>query len=140
LTHRAVLVVEDNTVARWAVADHLRACGHNVVEAESGDDAVAILGRDPRIGFIFSDIQLPGSVDGIGLARWAHDHRPGVPILLTSGHEEAVESAGRLAGCGAPLTKPYDFDVVERRVASALDECEDDPDGGTSSPDRPNRA
>lgn len=124
-------------LARWALSAHLRACGHDVVEAESGEDAVAILGRDHHIGFIFSDVQLPGSVDGIGLARWAHDHRPGVPILLTSGHREAVETAGRLAGCDPPLAKPYDFDVVERRVARALDEGEDDSDDAAGSSNRP---
>ncbi|MGZ5904834.1 MAG: response regulator, partial [Reyranella sp.] len=65
-----VLVVEDEILVRTVIAAYLRDCGFDVVEAGSADEAVRVLEAGVRIDIVFSDINMPGSLDGFGLAQW----------------------------------------------------------------------
>jgi len=56
-------------MVRALVADYLRDCGHEIVEAGGADEAIRILQADRRIGIVFSEVNMPGSMDGFGLAR-----------------------------------------------------------------------
>jgi CheY-like chemotaxis protein len=115
-----ILVVEDEVLIRMSVADYLRECGYRVIEAGNGDEALAILETDTRIDVLFTDVQMPGSVDGFGLAQWIRRERQGVKVILTSGVMRTSEVAGDLCEEGPMLAKPYDHSDLERRIRILL--------------------
>src|SRR6266446_7858051 len=78
-----VLVVEDEVLIRSAVAEYLRISGNLVVEAANAAEAIADFAAGVPIDIVFSDIQMPGTMDGIGLARWVYRNRPGIHVVLT---------------------------------------------------------
>jgi CheY-like chemotaxis protein len=88
-----VLVVEDETLIRLLAADILRDAGFEVVAAAHGGEAVAILKTTDQIDFVFTDIMMPGILNGIGLGGWIRSHRPGLPVAYSSGvlHSRLVE-------------------------------------------------
>src|SRR3546814_6125781 len=81
-----VLGAEDDTLVRSAIAEALRDAGFRVMEAASADEALAYLEAAERVDLVFSDIQMPGSLDGFGLARRLRGRHPELPIILTSGN------------------------------------------------------
>lgn len=113
---RTVLVVEDEVLVRLVIADYLRDCGYRVHEAAGAGEAVLILqSPDVSIDIVFSDVQMPGDMDGFGLARWIRANKPGVQVILTSGVERSADIAATLCEAGPLLEKPYPpQDVVER--------------------------
>jgi CheY-like chemotaxis protein len=115
-----ILVVEDEVLIRMSVADYLRGCGYRVVEAGNGDEALAILATDTPVDILFTDVQMPGSVDGFGLARWIRRERRNVKVILTSGVARASEAAADLCEEGPMLAKPYDHSELERRIRLLL--------------------
>lgn len=82
---KTVLVVEDDPVLRYVISEVLREGGLSVVEAGSGDEALAFLRADGGIDLVFSDIEMPGEIDGVALARHVHQEFPAIEVLLTSG-------------------------------------------------------
>jgi CheY-like chemotaxis protein len=117
---RTVLVVEDEVLIRLDLADYLRGCGYRVVEAKSGDEAVAMLEADSRIEVVFTDVSMPGTLNGFGLARWVRQERPGVRVIVTSGITRTVREAEALCADGPLVEKPYDHGDVERRIRAIL--------------------
>ena len=80
-----VLVAEDDVLVRVALAEELRAVGFAVIEASCADDALAFIRAGGKVDLVFSDIHMPGVIDGRQLAELiARDH-PGIPVILTSG-------------------------------------------------------
>lgn len=69
-----VLIVEDEVFPRLAMADYLRECGFHVVEAASGVEAQQLVLAGLKVDLVFSDITMPGGVDGIDLALWLMVH------------------------------------------------------------------
>jgi DNA-binding NtrC family response regulator len=118
IRRRVVLVVEDEILVRIAVADYLRDADYWVIEAANAAEAVAIFSSGEQVDIVFSDIRMPGPMDGVALARWVADHHPGVPVLLTSANAGPVRSAEFLAR-DAFLPKPY----LLENVASSLRRC-----------------
>lgn len=110
-----VLVVEDEVFIRLDIAEYLRECGYRVVEAGNADEAIRILESQLPIDLVFSDIQMPGDMDGFGLARWIRQNHPDIRIILTSGYVKATEVAGQLCDEG-PIPKPYDHQLVLERI------------------------
>lgn len=81
-----VLVVEDELFVRLMAVDAIEDAGYVAVEAEDADAALALLGRRDDINILFSDIKMPGSLDGLGLAAAVRERWPAMSIILTSGH------------------------------------------------------
>ena len=75
---RKILVVEDEFLIRLTLVESLGDDGFMSVEAATGDEALALLGEDDTIELLLTDVQLPGTLDGIALARAARRHRPGI--------------------------------------------------------------
>src|SRR5664279_6237169 len=82
---RAVLVVEDEMMLRMRAVDIVHDAGFNPVEAVNADDALAILESRSDIELLFTDIQMPGSIDGLKLAHAVHERWPLIKIILVSG-------------------------------------------------------
>lgn len=115
----AILVVEDEALIRMVIADQLRDSGYDVVETRSADEAVALMEKGLHVDAVFSDVNLPGTLNGIGLVRWMRSQRPQIPVLLTSGAISVQDMPADLHDIEL-LHKPYDVDEVVRRIGPAL--------------------
>jgi len=80
-----VLVVEDEMLLRMRAVDMVEDAGFTAIEAVDADQAVAILESRSDIAMLFTDIQMPGSMDGLKLAHAVHDRWPPIKIILVSG-------------------------------------------------------
>ena len=120
--NETVLVVEDNKQLRQATIRQLTQLGYRVLAAEHADAALAALTGGAAPDLLFTDVVMPGSVDGLSLAYRAAALRPGLKVLLTSGFP-GVRGADRSAvDCPFPLlNKPYRYDELARRVREVLD-------------------
>ncbi|MGQ7793374.1 response regulator [Faunimonas sp. B44] len=112
-----VLIVEDDVLVRAFVSDELRAAGFQVIEAANADEAWAFLSAGSPVDVVVSDVQMPGSMDGIELARRAGRLPSSVPVILTSGRVHP----GPLPGLAGFLPKPY---RLERLVGLILETSE----------------
>lgn len=121
---RTVLVVEDEILVRYSIAGFLRDAGYSVVEAANAAEAVAVFASRQPVDIVFTDVQMPGTMDGLMLARWVHAHHPSIPVLVTSGHGDAVRSAGLIPG-EAFFSKPYVPEEVVTCIYSFLIESRD---------------
>ena len=81
----SILVVEDDFLVRAVAVAHLQECGFSIVEAQTADEAMHILQDTRSIAAVFSDVQMPGRMDGIALAQWLARLCPKIKVLLTSG-------------------------------------------------------
>jgi CheY-like chemotaxis protein len=81
-----VLIVEDEMVLRMRAVDIVEDAGFTAVEAVNADEALSILESRSDISLLFSDIQMPGSMDGLKLAYAVHERWPAIKIILVSGH------------------------------------------------------
>lgn len=84
-TGRTILIVEDEALIRFDLIDFFEAAGFRVVEAESADEAVAILDHDALIQVVLTDVQMPGSMDGLRLAHHIRNRFPPTLLVVTSG-------------------------------------------------------
>lgn len=119
-TRPVVLVVEDEVLVRMVIAEYLRDCDYVVIEAGSAVEAIALFKADVEVDVVFSDIQMPGAIDGFGLSQWVRQNRPGVQVILTSGAASAADKAGDLCEDGPLLQKPYESEEVGRRIKQLL--------------------
>jgi CheY-like chemotaxis protein len=85
LVPAVVLVVEDEMLLRMRAVDMVEDAGYASVEAVDADEAVAILESRSDIALLLTDIQMPGSIDGLKLAHWVHERWPPMKIILVSG-------------------------------------------------------
>lgn len=113
-----ILVVEDETIIRWAVADALRDAGYSVIEAVNGDEAVSIIRIGVPLDLVFSDVRMPGSLDGLALLDTIKRSVPQLPVLLTSGHCDPTLALDR--GAARFVQKPYDLATVLAIVEDEL--------------------
>ena len=100
-----VLVVEDEFLIRTMVSDALRDAGLGVIEAIDADEAMRVLQSGVAIDLIFSDVRMPGSMDGLALLKICTEVFPGLPVIITSGH--LAPSDAILNGAKRFLPKPY---------------------------------
>ena len=114
-----ILVVEDEFLIRLTLTEALGDEGFDVLESESGDDALPMLLADPTIALLLTDIQLPGALDGRALARAVRDARPDLPILFMTGRPDPTAEAG--AGPrDRYISKPYTLSDICAAVRSLI--------------------
>jgi two-component system, response regulator PdtaR len=111
----SVLIVEDDFLVRAVAVAHLEESGFSIVEAQNADEAMVILRDDRSIAAVFSDLQMPGSMDGIALAQWLARTCPKVKVLLTSGRMDPDRPLGWRF-----LAKPYCLEELERELRNLL--------------------
>ena len=118
---KTILVVEDEVLVRMNIADHLREQGFIVLEAATAEEARSVLLAGVQIDLVFSDIMMPGAIDGAGLADWLVTHNPNVPIILASGVESVLdEAAARHSQVKRVMVKPYDQNSLAAEIVKIL--------------------
>jgi CheY-like chemotaxis protein len=105
-----VLVVEDDPLTLMATAAELRAAGFIIVEAASSNDAIDMLTTNGAIRALFTDVQMPGAIDGLELAQRVHRQWPLIKVIVTSGN--AQFGPADLAPGDTFLPKPYSSDEL----------------------------
>jgi len=117
-----VLLVEDETAVRTVVRTMLARRGYTVLEAPEAESALRLAdGHDGRIHILLTDVVMPG-MSGVDLARTLAPQRPGLKVLLMSGHtDDAVIRHGGIAPGAHFLQKPFTPDELQRRIRSILD-------------------
>jgi CheY-like chemotaxis protein len=117
-TMPTILLVEDDSSARELTSLVLEDAGYRVLEASGADEALSLLRDHREIDLVFSDIQMPGRMNGIGLARHVLQHKLDLPVLLTSG--KPANYYADYPGDTKFLSKPYDRSALLRWIASCL--------------------
>ena len=113
-----VLIVEDEPLVRMMVIELFEDEGFEVLEAGNADQALGIFGERDDVALLFTDVEMPGSMDGYALAKWVCVNRPAVKTIIVSGR--ALPRAGDLPVGAAFVGKPYDYDDVMRRVQTMM--------------------
>ncbi|WP_416667146.1 hybrid sensor histidine kinase/response regulator [Egbenema bharatensis] len=116
-----ILVVEDNDLVRSYVETQLRSLGYRVIAVQTGDAAFQVIHQDPTIDLLFTDVMMPGGMNGKQLADRVRKLRPELKVLYTSGYtENAIVHQGRLDPGVLLLSKPYRLRDLARMVRQAL--------------------
>lgn len=114
---RSILVAEDESLLRMVAVDMFEKAGYHVIDVESGDEgAQALADGDENIVGLFTDVHMPGVIDGFALAKITHDLHPDAVILIVSG--KAVPSPENMPADAIFMGKPYD----EKAVLLLLDQ------------------
>ena len=111
-----IMVVDDEELVRRGTAEMLRDLGHEVIEADGGAEALAMLAAMPAVEVVVTDYKMP-RMDGADLARRIREARPGLPILLISGYTGASESVAGLLR----LNKPFGLTELAEALQHACD-------------------
>ncbi len=118
-----VLVVEDEVLLRLTVAEELRANGIGVLEAANADEALALLQSQVAINLVLTDVRMPGSMDGLALANLLRQTRPGLKLIIASGH---LPDLGPRETAEAFIHKPYDLPIVVKQIKALLASIENE--------------
>jgi len=117
----AILIVEDDVLLRSCVVTQLKSLGYRTFAAGNAGEALTIIDSDEKIDLLFTDLIMPGSIDGRQLAVEALHRRPSLRVLYTSGYaENAMVHGGRLDAGIVLLAKPYRQAVLAKMIRSAL--------------------
>ncbi|EKS29902.1 response regulator [Afipia felis] len=116
LEQKTILIVEDEVLLRIPVAEFLRAGGFEVLEAANADEAIILLNSGVNCDLVLSDFQMPGTMDGVALARRLKIERPGLPVVLSS----SDTTIARAAEAVAFIAKPYSLSDLNRLTNELL--------------------
>jgi DNA-binding response OmpR family regulator len=116
-----VLVIDDEILVRFAIADYLRECGYRVLEAASGGEGMIIVeAAGVRMDVVLCSATLSGSPNAFEVAFAVRAKRPGIPVILAGSPEKAAGAAATLCDQGPNLTRPYDPSLVSDRIKRLL--------------------
>ena len=116
-----ILVVEDDALVRKSVTTQIQSLGYQTISVASGAEALAVLERGESFDLLFTDVIMPGSMNGRELAEEVVKRRPGMKVLFTSGYtEDAIFHHGRLDPGVLLLAKPYSKAEIARMIRHAL--------------------
>jgi CheY-like chemotaxis protein len=117
----AVLIVEDEPLIRMGAISPIQDAGFIVYEAANADEAISLLERHREIRLIFTDIHMPGSMDGLKLAHYVRGRWPPVKIIVTSGQ---IKARGEDLPTGAVfIGKPYRSEDIALKISKMLAEA-----------------
>jgi CheY-like chemotaxis protein len=109
-----VLVVEDEFLIRQYAVEMINEAGFEAIEAANADEAIEILECRSDIRIVFTDVHMPGSIDGLRLAHAVRDRWPPIKLIVTSGHMTVGERA--LPPGGRFFSKPYQPSEIGRAL------------------------
>jgi CheY-like chemotaxis protein len=114
-----ILVVEDDARVRRVTTARLRSLGYEVIEADNGVAALSMLAAHPKIAMIFTDVMMPGGMNGDELAKAALEAKRNIKVLFTSGYAEPAVARQGL-GAAAWLKKPYTAAELAEKIREIL--------------------
>jgi len=114
----AVLVVEDEVLIRLDMVDCLEEAGFEVETAATAGQAIRILERRDDIQLILTDVDMPGTMDGLKLAAYVRDRWPPIKIIVTSGHVSVAPE--RIPAGGRFFSKPYDRPKIAEAIRDMI--------------------
>lgn len=113
-----VLVVEDSTIIRMGAVDLVHSAGYEALEAHDADEAIRILESRDDIDLVFTDVSMPGTMDGLKLSHFIRERWPPVRLLVASGNAILEESS--LPSGSRFFSKPYDEHAITDAMARLL--------------------
>ena len=123
-----VLVVEDSTIIRMGAVDLVLSVGYEALQARDSDEAIRILEARDDVDLVFTDVRMPGTMDGIKLSHYIRDRWPPVKLIVASGATILEESS--LPPGSSFFSKPYDDHTIIDAMARLLSsETPAGPDG-----------
>ena len=114
-----ILLVEDDVLVRDVAAQILEEAGYTVLQAENAQEAMQLIERERSLDLVFSDVRMPGQMDGVGLAKWIRRFHPQLLVVLASGYVDP-KSLLKAADVDAIMQKPYAGTDVVRRLDMLL--------------------
>lgn len=115
-----VLLVDDDEEVAALVGEMLEHLGYRVTHAASATDALGALANACKVDIVFSDVMMPGGMNGVELAREIRTRALGVPVLLTSGYAEAAQKSAAAEGVHV-LAKPYRLEELATALREAIE-------------------
>jgi CheY-like chemotaxis protein len=116
-----VLVVEDEPMIRLGMVSSIEDAGYIVIEAANADEAIFRLAQDSEVGMVVTDVDMPGSMDGIRLAHYVRNRWPPIQLLVISGKVGVLP--GELPDGARFMSKPYQepalLNIIETLAAGA---------------------
>jgi CheY-like chemotaxis protein len=119
LAKYTMLIVEDEAIIRFELADFFNDAGYTVFEASDADEAIAVMKRASSIRIVLTEIQLPGSMDGLKLAHYVRDRYPPTVLLVTSGMAHVL--AEDLPIDSRFIAKPFDPSRLLQQIEIMVD-------------------
>jgi CheY-like chemotaxis protein len=114
-----VLVVEDEPLVRMTAVDELEEAGFHALEAANADVALAVLeAHSDEVQVLFTDVNMPGSMDEKALAEWVHQRWPHIRLLISSGY--ARPHPDEIPDCGHFVPKPYRGGTLVRHITGMM--------------------
>lgn len=113
-----VLVVEDNAIIRMGAVDLVLSAGYEALEARDADEAIRVLESRDDVDLVFTDVQMPGTMDGVKLAHHIRNRWPPVKLIVASG--AAILEENSLPRGSRFFSKPYDDHVITEEMARLL--------------------
>ncbi len=114
-----VLIVDDEPAIRAVLSEYLVECGFSTLLAADAAEAIRLITIGSAIDLVFSDVRMPGQLDGYGLAKWIMENRPDLPIILATGDLGKTNAAAQICTV-EHLPKPYDFDAAAKTIRETI--------------------
>jgi DNA-binding response OmpR family regulator len=119
MTQPRLLIVESDILIRHPLAEYLRECGYQVLEAMDADEARQIVESEGEVDVVLADADAPGA-SGFAFASWLRREHPQIKVVLAGNVAVATEKAGDLCEEGPNLAKPYDHRMVLNHIRRLL--------------------
>ena len=118
-----ILVVDDDALIRLTLSDFLQDQGFKVLEASTGDEALAIMAAPGFfVDLVLTDVMMPGLTDGFALAKWIGENQPEIPVIVTSGDGAKAAAAKENGDSFQFVPKPYDLDELAAQIRHTLNQ------------------
>jgi DNA-binding NtrC family response regulator len=117
---RTILLAEDEAFIRFGFAMFLEDMEFDVLQAASAVEAMEMIQTHPEIELLFTDIRMPGAMDGLDLARWVSEQYPKILVMIASGDFGRAVTMEQLRAAQT-FHKPYDYQQVADSMMAAID-------------------
>ncbi len=121
---QTILVVEDEPSVRLGISEYLTQQEFTVYQAAGAAGAIEMISLHPEIDLVFTDLAMPGDIDGLDLVDWLLKKRPGMPVIVTSGVWGRVSTMAEFSRSQdlSYFVKPYPYDAVAKKICQVIEE------------------
>lgn len=131
---QTILLVEDSDDVRQVTEAYLRSQGYRVLAAHNSEEALQLLDQHGKVDLLFTDVIMPGGMNGLVLAEKVHQRLPNLPVLLATGYMDELEDQGINTSTFTTLSKPYRRAELSNRLRAALNRDSTDTDNRAPPP------